>query len=193
MARNKRQEELFRRLRAQGLRKRAAKIMAGTADRRRKPATAVNHVLSDLHRLAATSNASPSSFMRRRRPNAISRCARMHSVFHRSCRGRRSPRHRPDSTLPTNRRLGEVLGLVAELWLRLGKPVGRGQAFYRAMRHVDRCHHDLGVLFREGNLGVLEWLDHDSRGVVEDTLGGGESRLLADLTAVYLGQGAGGK
>jgi hypothetical protein len=53
VARNKRQEELFRRLRAQGLRKRAAKIMSGTADRRRRPAKAVHHVLSDLNRLVS--------------------------------------------------------------------------------------------------------------------------------------------
>lgn len=53
MAKNKRQEELLRRLRAQGLRKRAAKIMSGTADRRRKPTKAVNLVLSDLRRLVS--------------------------------------------------------------------------------------------------------------------------------------------
>jgi hypothetical protein len=51
MAKNKRNEELFRRLRAQGLRKRAAKIMSDTTDRRRKPVKAVNQVLSDLHGL----------------------------------------------------------------------------------------------------------------------------------------------
>jgi hypothetical protein len=49
MEKNKRQQELFRRLRAQGLRKRAAKIMSDTADRRRTPSKAVKHVLSDLH------------------------------------------------------------------------------------------------------------------------------------------------
>lgn len=96
-------------------------------------------------------------------------------------------------TLRTNRRLGEALALSAELWLRLGKPVSRGQAFYRAMRYIDRCRHDLGVLFREGNLGVLEWLDPDSRAVVEETLQSGESRLLAQLLAAYLGKGGGGK
>lgn len=95
-----------------------------------------------------------------------------------------------DAALPTNRRLAEVLALLAELWLRLGRPVSRGQAFYRAMRYVDRCRHDLGALFREGNLGVLEWLDPDSRVVVEETLGSGRPRLLAELLGVYLGQGS---
>jgi hypothetical protein len=53
VAKNKRNEELFRRLRAQGLRKRAAKVMSDTTDRRRKPAKAVNQVLSDLHGLVS--------------------------------------------------------------------------------------------------------------------------------------------
>ena len=35
----------------QGLRKRAAKILSGTADRRRKPAKAVHQVISDLNKL----------------------------------------------------------------------------------------------------------------------------------------------
>jgi hypothetical protein len=42
---------MFRRLRAQGLRKRAAKIMSETTDRRRKPAKAVRRVINDLNKL----------------------------------------------------------------------------------------------------------------------------------------------
>jgi hypothetical protein len=53
MARNKGNEELFQRLRAQGLRKRAAKILSGTTNRRRKPAKAVYQVLSDLSKLVS--------------------------------------------------------------------------------------------------------------------------------------------
>jgi hypothetical protein len=48
---NKRKDALFQRLRAQGLRKRAAKILSGTADRRRKPAKAVHQVIADLNKL----------------------------------------------------------------------------------------------------------------------------------------------
>lgn len=51
MAKNNRDEDLFRRLRAHGLRKRAAKIVSDATDRRRKPARAVNQVLSDLHKV----------------------------------------------------------------------------------------------------------------------------------------------
>ena len=91
--------------------------------------------------------------------------------------------------VPAQRRLGETLALVAELWLRLGRPVNRGQAFYRAMRYVDRCRHDLCALAREGNLGILEWLDDESRAVVEDVIATGESRLLATLRGQYLAQG----
>jgi hypothetical protein len=86
-----------------------------------------------------------------------------------------------------NRRLGGVLGLVAELWLRVGRPVGRGQAYYRAMRWLDRSPYDLPVLAREGNLGVLTWLDADSRRLVEEVLATGGSRLLAELLAEYVG------
>jgi hypothetical protein len=51
MAKAKRDEQLFQRLRAHGLRKRAAKIVADNTNRRGKPAKAVNQVLSDLNKL----------------------------------------------------------------------------------------------------------------------------------------------
>jgi hypothetical protein len=51
MAKPTRNEELFDRLRAQGLRKRAAKLLAESNDRRRKPAKAATQALTDLQRL----------------------------------------------------------------------------------------------------------------------------------------------
>jgi hypothetical protein len=48
MAKTTKNDDLFRRLRAQGLRKRVAKLISQGTDRRRKPAKAVNQVLSDL-------------------------------------------------------------------------------------------------------------------------------------------------
>jgi hypothetical protein len=51
MAKTTRQDELFERLRAQGLRKRAAKLLSASTDRRRKPAKSANKALSDLKRL----------------------------------------------------------------------------------------------------------------------------------------------
>jgi hypothetical protein len=53
MAKNKRNEPLFRRVRAQGLRKRAANILSGTPDRRRKGPKAVHQVISDLNTLVS--------------------------------------------------------------------------------------------------------------------------------------------
>ena len=52
MARKKtRRDELFERLRAQGLRKRTAKLIADATDRRRKPARGVERTLGDLKRV----------------------------------------------------------------------------------------------------------------------------------------------
>jgi hypothetical protein len=51
MAKAKLDEELFNRLRANGLRKRVARILAQGTDRRRKPAKAVSSVLDDLRSL----------------------------------------------------------------------------------------------------------------------------------------------
>lgn len=97
------------------------------------------------------------------------------------------PLPRPPRRGAGNRRLAEALGLIADLWLRLGRPVGRGQAYYRAMRWLDRCSRDVEALYREGNLGVLPWLDAESRRVVEELLDGGRSRRLADLLTEYVG------
>jgi hypothetical protein len=46
-----RSDELFERLRAQGLRKRTAKLISQAADRRRKPAKTVQRTLTDLKKL----------------------------------------------------------------------------------------------------------------------------------------------
>ena len=51
MAKTKPNEELFRHLRARGLRKRTAKLISDATDRRRKPAKAVQHTLTDLKKL----------------------------------------------------------------------------------------------------------------------------------------------
>jgi hypothetical protein len=53
MAKNRRNEALFRRLPGQGLRKRATTILSGTADRRRKRRGAVHQVISDLNTLVS--------------------------------------------------------------------------------------------------------------------------------------------
>jgi hypothetical protein len=53
MAKTSRSDELFKRLRAQGLRKRTAKLISKTTDGRRKPAKAVHRTLTDLKGLIA--------------------------------------------------------------------------------------------------------------------------------------------
>jgi hypothetical protein len=86
-----------------------------------------------------------------------------------------------------NRRLGEILALIAELWLRLGRPVEQGQAFYRAARWVDETTYDLEALAREGNLAVLKAFDERSRALVGEVVDTGESELLSELLAEYVG------
>jgi hypothetical protein len=51
MARKKSGDELFERLRANGLRKRTAGLLSNATDRRRKPAKAVQHTLTELKRV----------------------------------------------------------------------------------------------------------------------------------------------
>ncbi len=53
MAKATRTDKLYTRLRAQGLRKRTANIVARATDRRRKPAKSVESALKDLKRLVA--------------------------------------------------------------------------------------------------------------------------------------------
>ncbi len=84
-----------------------------------------------------------------------------------------------------NRRIGGVLALAAEIWLRLGRPVETGQALYRDARWADRTTYDLEALAREGNLGVLP-LDPLSREIVAECEEAGESEHLARLLQEYL-------
>jgi hypothetical protein len=91
-----------------------------------------------------------------------------------------------------NRALAADLALIGELWLRLGRSESRGQSFYRASRWIDREVHDLTALAREGNLGVVTWLDAPSYEVVQEIVATGDSSLLADLSREYLEPPLGG-
>jgi hypothetical protein len=84
-----------------------------------------------------------------------------------------------------NRWIGGVLALAGEVWLRLGRPVEQGQAFYRAARWIDRTAYDLEALAREGNLGVLP-LDPASREIVAECAEEGESGQLSRLLEEYV-------
>ncbi len=95
------------------------------------------------------------------------------------------PLPRPPVTGAGNRWIGGVLAVTGEVWLRLGRPVEQGQAFYRAARWVDRSPYDLEALAREGNLGVLP-LDAESREIVAECAETGESDRLARLLEEYV-------
>jgi hypothetical protein len=96
------------------------------------------------------------------------------------------PLPKAPARLRHNRRLAELLTSIGELWLRLGRAESRGQSFFRAARWVDHESHDLVVLARDGNLGVVTWLDEDSREVIEEIAAEDQSTLLAELRGEYL-------
>jgi hypothetical protein len=98
------------------------------------------------------------------------------------------PLPRPPVLGIENRRIAGVLALAAELWLRLGRPDGPGQALYAAARQADRTVYDLSALAREGNLGFLGWLSGLGREVILEQAETGGSSLLAALLTEYLAE-----
>ncbi len=98
---------------------------------------------------------------------------------------------RPDTgTTPRqlrNRRLGAILALSGELWLRLGRPPAAGQSFFRAARGAEGTSYDLAALVAEGNLGVMDWLDQRACEVIAEVLKNGRSALYDELILEYLG------
>lgn len=86
-----------------------------------------------------------------------------------------------------NRRMGTCLALIGELWHRVGRPPGAGQAFFRGARGVEGTSYDLAALVREKNLGLMDWLDAASAEAVTEIVKGGEPKLLAELYAEYFG------
>ena len=87
-----------------------------------------------------------------------------------------------------NRRIAADLALAGEIWLRLGKSVGIGQALFRAARGAEKTHHDLAALVKEENLTVMDWLDAHSLRFVEEIVQAGHSTLLHELIEEYLGR-----
>ncbi|MEM6797442.1 MAG: hypothetical protein AAF725_25965, partial [Acidobacteriota bacterium] len=88
----------------------------------------------------------------------------------------------------SNRRIAEQLALAGELWLRLGRAVGAGQALLRAARGAESTHHDLAALAREKNLRVIDWFDGRARDIVtewaEEERSGRVERLLGQYLNV---------
>lgn len=91
------------------------------------------------------------------------------------------PLPRPPLRGAGNLRAAELLASCAELCLLLGEPESRAQALLRAARFAEREAHDLAALAREGNLGVLPWLDGEARELVAEVAAGGEPRLWRQL------------
>ncbi len=85
-----------------------------------------------------------------------------------------------------NRRLAADLALAGDLMLRLERPVAAGQALLRAARRAADTRHDLAALAREGNLGVLDWLDGNGVDLVAEGAAVGRSSLVGSLLEEYL-------
>jgi hypothetical protein len=98
----------------------------------------------------------------------------------------RRPAPRPPLHGAGNRRAAGLLALVAELWLRVGRPVEQAQSLFRAVRWLDDTSYDIEALCREGNLAVLTALDPLARQIVADAAGPSDPPLLAELLAEYL-------
>jgi len=88
--------------------------------------------------------------------------------------------------LRSNRRLAEALVVAGDLWLRLHRGEVAAQALFSAARRVDGEAHDLGSLCREGNLGVVPWLDPASSELIEEIVASGRSSLVDGLESEYL-------
>lgn len=125
-----------------------------------------------------------------------------HALFHRGPRSEREfaaaahrhglavflprPLPRPPFTGGGNRRLAADLLLMAELWLALGHPLGRGLALLRTARWIDASAYDVAALAREGNLAVVPEVDAESRQLIEEWAASGRLAPLATLHAEYL-------
>lgn len=82
----------------------------------------------------------------------------------------RLPRPLPSPPLPLRlRRSRELAGHLIELG---DVAATHGDAYYRAARFLDRNEVDIDAAAREGNLGVLPWLEDPARVVVERWLTG---------------------
>lgn len=80
------------------------------------------------------------------------------------------PLPRPPLRGAGNLRLAGALAAEGELCLRLGGPEPRAQSLLRAARFAERAREDLEALARDGNLGVVPWLDAEGRRVVAAAL-----------------------
>jgi hypothetical protein len=87
------------------------------------------------------------------------------------------PRPLPLGSAPrrviANRRVAEALATSADAARRSGRSEASVAALLRAQRMADATTYDLEALAREGNLGVLDWLDEQGRRVALAAVEGG--------------------
>ncbi len=95
----------------------------------------------------------------------------------------RRPLPRPPLVGAGNLRVAAALAGCAELAMLLDEPEGRVQTLLRAARFAERAPRDLTALAREGNLGVLPWLEGEARQVAAEAAAGSEPRLWGQLLA----------
>jgi len=88
-------------------------------------------------------------------------------------------------SLAVRRRVAGDLARAGDLLLVTGDEVA-AQGLLLAARRLDGEALDLEALVREGNLGVLEWLDQASAAAVRESLARGRSRVLSELLARFL-------
>ncbi len=96
------------------------------------------------------------------------------------------PLPRPPIQLRDNRRVAGLLGVAAEIWLRLGRPAEAGQALFRASRWIDATRYDVASLTREGHLGVIAEFDGLASTLVAEAVTRSGASELAALIDEYL-------
>ncbi len=103
------------------------------------------------------------------------------------------PRPLPRAPLQgeANRRLAGDLLLASELWLAVGRPVGRALGLARAARWIDASPYEIAGLVRDGHLGLVAEVDPLSRELIEAWVREGASPLSEELLAEYLAPAAG--
>ncbi len=101
----------------------------------------------------------------------------------------RRPVPGPSMRAAPRRELAGSLTLIADLWLRLGRPASRGLALARAAHWVDATAYDIGALAREKNLGVIPEIDDESRRLIEEWAATGRVKLVDELEREYASVG----
>lgn len=149
-------------------------------------AVAVTPELEPRQRRRLAERAAPEAFA-----ELFHRAPRSLAGFWREAR-RRGVDPFPERPLPTaprslavRRRVAGELALAGDLLLHSGDEVA-AQGLLRSARRLDAETLDLEALVREGNLGVLAWLDRSAARVVLESLERGRSGLLEELLAGFL-------